>query len=160
MRQCKVQPETQMRQSHDNAIVRKKQSQKNTRRHSTVVLLLFAFYILAAIKRVELYQNRGSGGHVEMKIVPSKANNSSQYSSNRRSLSSTSTIFSSHTQSFISRSWSLSSNAEKRSHGAERWSLRVCDISSWSKSAVVRNFIKRVCRSVRSERARSSLICM
>ena len=92
--------------------------------------------------------------------VPSKANNSSQYSSNRTSRSSTSTIFSSHVESLISRSWSLSSKAPNRSHGAARWSLRVCDFSSCSKSAVVRNLSKRVCRSVRSESARSSLICV
>jgi len=105
--------------------------------------------------------------NVEMKIVcmyvagvPSKANNSSQYSSNRTSRSSTSTIFSSHVESLISRSWSLSSKAPNRSHGAARWSLRVCDFSSCSKSAVVRNLSKRVCRSVRSESARSSLICV
>ena len=102
---------------------------------------------------------KGKGGRCGNEKVPSKANNSSQYSSNRESRSSTSTIFSSHTESFISKSWSLSSNAPNRSHGAARWSLRVWDISSWMRSAVVRNFMRRVCKSVRSDRARSSLIC-
>lgn len=91
--------------------------------------------------------------------IPSNANNSSQYSSNRINRSSTSIIFSSHAASFASNSCILSSNAENRSHGAWRWSLRVWMISSCVRSAVARNFRRRVWSSVRSESARSSLIC-
>jgi hypothetical protein len=154
VRKHQIHPETQVWQPHDNTIIRKQKDQQNTHSNSTIILLL----LIPCPAKLTIKTSKGGPLQIRGRCVPSRANNSSQYSSNRTRRSSTSKIFSSHLPNLSVNSPNLHSNWANRSHGACRWSLRVCRISSARRSAVVRNLSRRVCRSVRSFSARSSLI--
>src|SRR5271170_5285645 len=106
MRQHQIQPKIQMWQSHNNSIIRKEQGQQHARPNGTIILLLLTPY------------NHPSA--LFFGKIPSNTNNSSQYSSNLTNRSSTSTILSSQTASFCSKSCNFNSNVAYRSHDADR----------------------------------------